>query len=73
MGGRQHNKKREVKNTIQGNRAMVVVGGGASAGGKCNNQIEAMRAVVGTAGVAIDGGEARAKSKMSGWWTMQRD
>jgi hypothetical protein len=36
-----------------------------------NNQIEATMAVVGTVCVAMDGGEARAKGKMSGWRTMQ--
>ena len=38
-----------------------------------NNQIEATMAVVGTVCVAMDGGEARAKGKMSGWWKMQGD
>ncbi len=60
-----------MKDTIQGDRAMVVVGGGDAAGEKCYNQIEATTVVVGTVGVAIDGGEARAKGKMSGWWTMR--
>ncbi len=55
---------------IQGNQVMVVVGGGDVAGKKHNNQIEATTAVVGTVGAAIDSGEARAKYKMSGWWTM---
>ncbi len=50
---------------------MVVVGGDDTAGEKCNNQIEATTAVVGTVGMAIDGGKARAKGKMSGWWRMQ--
>jgi hypothetical protein len=68
LGGRQeHNKKRGAKKTIQDNRAMVVVGGGDVAGEKCNNQIEATMVVVGTVGVAIDSGEARANCKMSGW------
>jgi hypothetical protein len=40
---------------------------------KCNNQIEARTAVVGTVGVMMDGGEARAKGKTSGWQTMQGD
>jgi hypothetical protein len=70
-GGRQHNEKRGTKDTIQGNRAMVMVGGGDAVGGKPNNQIEAMTAVIGTVSVAIEGGEARAKGKMSRWRTMQ--
>jgi hypothetical protein len=49
----------------------VVVGGGDMAGEKHNNQIEATTVVVGTVGTAIDGGEARAKGKMSGWQTMR--
>ncbi len=48
---------------IQGNWAMVVVGGGDAAGKKRNNQIEPTTAVVGTVGVVMDGGEARAKGK----------
>ncbi len=52
---------------------MVVVGGGDAVGGKSNNQIEATMAVVGTEGMAMDGGEARAKGKMSGWRTMRGD
>ncbi len=52
---------------------MAVVSGGDAAGGKCNNHIEATTAVVGTVGAAIDGGEAREKGKMSGWWAMQVD
>ncbi len=59
------------KDTIQGNRAMVVVGGGDTAGEKRSNQIEATTAVVGTVGTAMDVGEARAKGDMSGWQTMQ--
>ncbi len=50
---------------------MAVVGGGDTAEGKCNNQIEAMMAVVGTVDGAIDGREARAKGKMRGWQAMQ--
>jgi hypothetical protein len=64
-------EKRGAKDTIQGNRAMAVVGGGDVAGEKCINQIEPTTAVVGTVGVAMDGGEVRAKGKMSGWRTMQ--
>ncbi len=70
-GGGKHNKKRGKKDTIQGDWAMAVVGGGDKAGEKCNNQIEAMMAVVGTVGAGIDSGEARAKGEMSGWRTMQ--
>ncbi len=50
---------------------MAVVSGGDTAGEKCNNQIEARTLVVGTVGAAMDGGEVRAKGKMSGWQTMQ--
>jgi hypothetical protein len=42
---------------------MVVVGGGGAAGGKCNNQIEPTTVVVGTVGMAMDGGEARVKGE----------
>jgi hypothetical protein len=56
-------KKRGTKEMIQGNWAMVVVGGGDAAGKKRNNQIEPTTAVVGTVGVVMDGGEARAKGK----------
>ncbi len=73
MGGRQYNKRRGMKDTIQGDRAKVVDGRGDTAGKKCYNQIEATTVVVGTVGVTIDDGEARAKGMMSGWWTMQRD
>jgi hypothetical protein len=38
---------------------MVVVGGGDTARVKCNNQIEATTAVVGTVGAVMDGGKAR--------------
>ncbi len=72
-GGRQHKQKRQTKDTIQGNHAMAVVGGGDAAGEKHNKKIEAMTAVVGTVGVAMDGGEVRAKGKMSGWQTIQGD
>jgi hypothetical protein len=70
-GDGQHNKKRGMKDTIQGDWAMAVVGRGDTAGGKCNNQIESTTAVVRTVGMAIDGREARAKDKMSDWRTMQ--
>ncbi len=40
-------------------------------GKKGNNQIEPTTAVVGTVGVVMGGGVARAKGKMSGWRTMQ--
>ncbi len=50
---------------------MAVVGGGDAAGEKCKNQIEAKMKVVGTVGNVIDSGQAWAKSKMSGWQTMQ--
>ncbi len=40
-------------------------------GKKCNTQIEATTAVVGTVGMAIDGGEVRAKGEMRGWLTMR--
>ncbi len=50
MGGRKHNKKRETKDTIQGNWAMAVVGGGDAVGKKHNNQIESMTAAVETVG-----------------------
>jgi hypothetical protein len=72
-GGGCHSKKRGTKDTIKGNWAIRVVGGGDAAWGKCNNQIEATMAVVGTVGAAIDGEEARAKGEMSGWRTMQGD
>ncbi len=52
---------------------MAVVGGGDAAGGKCNNQIEATRVVVGTVSAAIDSGEARSKGNMSGLQMMQGD
>jgi hypothetical protein len=71
--GGQHNEKRGMKDTIQGDWAMAVIGGGDVAGEKRNNQIEATTAVVGTVGAAIDGGEMRANGKMSGWQTMQGD
>jgi hypothetical protein len=58
---------------IQGDQVMAGVRGGDAAGGKCNNQIEATTAVVGTVGAAMDGGEARVKGEMSGWRTMQWD
>ncbi len=56
---------------IQGNWTMAVVGGGDAAGGKCNNQIKPTTAVVGTVGVAMDGGEVRRKGNMSGWRMMR--
>jgi hypothetical protein len=37
---------------IQGDRAMAVVGGGDTAGGERNNQIEATTVLVGTVGTA---------------------
>jgi hypothetical protein len=52
---------------------MAVVGGGDAVGKKRNNQIEARTVVVGTVGMAIDCGEARAKGKKTGWRTMQGD
>ncbi len=60
-------KKRGTKDTIQGNRAMLVVGGGDAAGEKGNNQIEPMLAVVETVGVVMDSGKARVKGEMSRW------
>jgi hypothetical protein len=62
-----------MKDTIQGNQVMVVVGGGDAAGRKHNNQIEATTAVVGTVGAKFDGGEVRAKGEMSRWRTMRVD
>jgi hypothetical protein len=70
LGGRQHHKKRGAKDMIQCDWAMVVEGGGDVVGKKHNNQSQATTAVVGTVGAVIDGGEVRAKGKMSGWQTM---
>jgi hypothetical protein len=50
---------------------MAVVDGGDAAEGKCNNRFEDTTAMFGTMEAAIDGGEARVKGKMSGWWTIQ--
>ncbi len=49
------------EDTIQGDRATRVVGGGDAAEGKFNNHIEATTAVVRTVGAAMDGRELRGK------------
>ncbi len=49
----------------------AVVSGVDATEEKRKNQIEATTAVVGTVGAAIDGGEARAKGKMSRWRTSE--
>jgi hypothetical protein len=53
-----------VKDRIQGNWAMAVVGSGDVAGRKQNNQIEATAAAVGTVGMVMDSGEPQETKKV---------